>query len=236
MQEWDALHASLLYEVIELRESLGDELETWKHKPRVKGLRSPFLLKVLKTVYQYYTSIPTNTIDKMTQRYAQSYPALRNPDTQIFSEQNSAPTSTIPSSWARWRTTETARRTIFFANIINLYLNYNHNTGSQLPYYEPLDDDLILNMPLPCSEAVWAARDEASWMMAIQTDPASLALQHASDTTGSSGASLPGVTLKTVFSKYSKDQVQREFGRNVGFGDSEQLRSFIVLCACEQFA
>lgn len=46
MQQWDALHAMLLYEVLELRESLGDELEAWKHKSKVKGLRSPFLLKV----------------------------------------------------------------------------------------------------------------------------------------------------------------------------------------------
>jgi hypothetical protein len=36
----------LLYEVLELRESIGDELEAWKHKPKVKGLRAPFLLKV----------------------------------------------------------------------------------------------------------------------------------------------------------------------------------------------
>lgn len=46
VQQWDALHAMLLYEVLELRESFGDELETWKHKSKLKGLRSPFLLKV----------------------------------------------------------------------------------------------------------------------------------------------------------------------------------------------
>jgi hypothetical protein len=46
IHQWDALHALLLYEILELRESLDEEFEDWKHKPRVKGLRSPFLLKV----------------------------------------------------------------------------------------------------------------------------------------------------------------------------------------------
>ena len=170
----------------------------------------------------------------MTQCYARSYPAIRNPDVKIFSDPSSAPTSTIASSWARWRITETARRTIFFANIVNFYINHNHNTGQQLPYYESLDDDLVLNMPLPCSEAAWTARDEPSWMMSIQTDPSPLAL-HLASQMSPSGGPLPEVTLKTIFSKYNKDYIQREFGRVVGFGDSDKLRSLIILCACEQF-
>ena len=46
MQQWDALHAMLVYEDLDLRESIRDESEAWKHNPQVKGLRSPFLLKV----------------------------------------------------------------------------------------------------------------------------------------------------------------------------------------------
>lgn len=46
MQQWDALHAMLIYEILDLRESIRDEPEGWKHNPRVQGLRSPFLLKV----------------------------------------------------------------------------------------------------------------------------------------------------------------------------------------------
>lgn len=47
MQQWDALHAMLIYETLELRENISSESKDWKHSPRPKGLGSPFLLKVL---------------------------------------------------------------------------------------------------------------------------------------------------------------------------------------------
>lgn len=170
----------------------------------------------------------------MTQCYAKSYPEIRNPDIKVFSDPNSAPTSTVSSPWARWRITETARRTIFFANIVNFYINHNNTTGQQLPYYEPLDDELILNMPLPCSHATWVARDEPEWMIAMQTQPSPLVLHFASELSPGRDI-LPEVTLKTILSKYTKDYILREFGRNIGFGDSDKLRSLIILCASEQF-
>jgi hypothetical protein len=46
MQQWDGLHAMLIYESLEMRESIGDESEPWKLTPQVKGLGSHFLLKV----------------------------------------------------------------------------------------------------------------------------------------------------------------------------------------------
>jgi hypothetical protein len=42
MQQWDALHAMLIYKILELSESFRDEPEAWKVNPQVKGLRSPF--------------------------------------------------------------------------------------------------------------------------------------------------------------------------------------------------
>ncbi|PVH91552.1 hypothetical protein DM02DRAFT_636054 [Periconia macrospinosa] len=215
MQQWDALHAMLLYEVLELRESLADELEAWKHRSKVKGLRSPFLLK-------------------MTQCYARSYPQISNPDITVFSNPDSAPTSTISSPWARWKITETARRTVFLANIVNFYINHNNATGKQLPYYEPLDDDLILGMPLPCSHAAWIARDESEWVTAMQTPPPLPALHHVSKNSPE-WDTIPDVTLKTILSKYTKDYIHSEFGRIAGFSDSDKLRAFIILCATEQF-
>lgn len=166
-------------------------------------------------------------ISQMTHCYAQSYPEILNPDVKVFSDPSSAPTSTISSPWARWKITETARRTIFFANIVNYYINHNSTTKQQLPYYEPLDNELILNMPLPCSHAAWVAQDEQEWMNAIQTPPSPLALL-GQDT-------LPGVSLKIILSKYTKDYVQRELGGTIGFGNSDQLRSLVILCASEQF-
>jgi hypothetical protein len=53
MQQWDALHAMMIYESLELREIIGDESEGWKHNPRAKGLGSPFLLKVRLSFYPF---------------------------------------------------------------------------------------------------------------------------------------------------------------------------------------
>jgi hypothetical protein len=171
----------------------------------------------------------------MTQCYAKLFPEIRNPDIKVFSNPSSAPTSTVASPWARWRITETARRTIFFANIVNFYINHNHSTGKQLPYYEPLDDDLISNMPLPCSDAAWTARDESEWMVTMQVQPSPLALLLAPELTPEQGSILE-VTLNTIFSKYTKDFIRREFGGNLGFGNSEKLANLIILCASEQYS
>jgi hypothetical protein len=46
MQQWDALHAMALYELLELRDTAGEDREDWKLRPRVLGLRFPFILKV----------------------------------------------------------------------------------------------------------------------------------------------------------------------------------------------
>ncbi|KAF7558096.1 hypothetical protein G7Z17_g24 [Cylindrodendrum hubeiense] len=211
MQRWDALHAMLIYEILELRESISDESEAWKHNPRVNRLGSPLLLKMIKL-------------------YLTSYPEIRNPDINVFSEQKSCPCPAATSTWARWRITETARRTIFFANIINFYSNRDHSTGEQFLFYEPLDDDLILNMPLPCNQAAWWARNEQEWRLAMErpatpkhhlgaTDP--LLLSHTS--------------LNTLVSNGSKEAIQAQIGTNVGFGDSDELRNLIILSASEQF-
>ncbi|KUJ08297.1 uncharacterized protein LY89DRAFT_630150 [Mollisia scopiformis] len=199
MQQWDALHAMLIYEILELRESLREEPETWKHDPRVQGLRSPFLLK-------------------MTQTYLRSYPEIQNPDIDAFSNPSSAPCSAATTVWARWRITETARRTIFFTNILNFYSNRDHTTGRQMPYYESLNDDLILHMPLPCSQASWSARNEEDWRVAIEQEFRT------------------EIFLRDVLARYTKEQIQVKFGTSVGFGSSDELRGLIVLCAREQFA
>jgi hypothetical protein len=46
MQQWDALHSMLIFVLLDMREIIGDESEGWKLTPPVKGLGSPFLLKV----------------------------------------------------------------------------------------------------------------------------------------------------------------------------------------------
>ncbi|KAH8585439.1 hypothetical protein B0O99DRAFT_587368 [Bisporella sp. PMI_857] len=217
MQKWDALHAMLIYEIVELRESISDESEEWMHNPRVKGLGSPFLLK-------------------MTEIYCRSYPEIRNPDYNVFSDPHSSPCSAATTSWARWRITETARRTVFFANILNFYSNRNHNTGKQLAYYEPLNDDLILNMPLPCSQAAWAARTKEDWKFAMMKHPTSASHLLSSFNNPGCEAISSEMFLKNILSQFSKEYLQIEIGTSVGFGNSDELRRLIILCATEQFA
>ncbi|KFY95108.1 hypothetical protein V498_03517 [Pseudogymnoascus sp. VKM F-4517 (FW-2822)] len=217
MEKWDALHAMLIYEALDLKESIGgDSTMNWSHTPRVTGLGSPFLVK-------------------MTECYSESYPELRNPNISVFSDPSSLPDSEHTSTWSRWRTTETARRTIFFANILNFYTNRDHSTRKQSPYYKPLNDELILNMPLPCTEAAWLARTEEDWSTAINEHQ--LVLNHVSAATDSPGyEALSAETfLNTILSKYTKETLQAEAGTNVGFDDSDQLRHLIIFSASEQF-
>lgn len=46
MQQWDAVHAMSIYESLELGERIDDESGAWKLRPPIKGLGSPFFLKV----------------------------------------------------------------------------------------------------------------------------------------------------------------------------------------------
>lgn len=46
MQKWDALHSMLIFVCMDMKYIIGDESEGWKLTPPVKGLGSPFLLKV----------------------------------------------------------------------------------------------------------------------------------------------------------------------------------------------
>ncbi|EXJ77341.1 hypothetical protein A1O3_09567 [Capronia epimyces CBS 606.96] len=217
MEQWDALHAMLVYEVVDLRASLMEATEKWSHKAPVKGLRSPFLLK-------------------MTNSYLGHYPQIRNPDVGVFSDPNSNPCPAATSAWARWRITETARRTVFFANIVNFYGNRDHQTGKQTPYYEPLNDDLVLNMPLPCNEAAWSARNEEDWRLAIDSlPPLASRLSSSCNSLGCETVSSE-ISLKSIFSKFPKEHLQAELGTKAGFGDSDEFRALIVLCASEQFA
>jgi hypothetical protein len=170
----------------------------------------------------------------MTGVYAKSYSQIHNPDVSVFTDPSSSPCIAATSQWARWRITETARRTIFFANMLNYYSNRDHNTGKQLPYYEPLNDDLILNMPLPCSHAAWVARDEEEWNITMKNQTAS-AINTAGFNSPGCEALSSGI-LKNILSKFNKEYLQAEIGTSVGFGNSDELRGLIILCSCEQFA
>ncbi|GIJ86351.1 hypothetical protein Asppvi_005239 [Aspergillus pseudoviridinutans] len=223
MEQWDALHAMLLYEILEMGIASVDESESWRRKRSTKGLKSPFL-------------------SKMTQCFSRSY--LETHDTALLPPADAD--TDAPDSWVKWAVAETARRTIFLANIVNFFSNRDLNCGRQSPYYEPLNDELIMNMPLPCDQALWSARTEDEWRKVAPASPISPGITDAFSTLGATGGAIPvgeqllnhqqQPSLKTLLSKFAKDDLRANCVTNAGFADSNELRSFIILCALEQFA
>src|ERR1051326_3163212 len=83
--------------------------------------------------------------------------------------------SSNESSWRRWILAETVRRTLFLTNIIN---TLSCRTTKQNPYfYETLDDNLILDMPLPAPDSLWKAKSADEWALAKRTLAAEKAWQ-----------------------------------------------------------
>lgn len=128
-----------------------------------------------------------------------------------------SPTESSPS-WPECTVSETARRTIFLANIVNFLSNHDVETGLQSPYYEPLGDEMMLAMRLPCADATWQAGTEEQWMESLSGEVGTSA--------GSLGELLSGCT---------KEEIRRQYEGSMGFGSSLALKSFIVVCGLEQF-
>ena len=177
---------------------------------------------------------------QMTQYFAKSYPEIRNPDPRVFFDNAATMNSPGKSSWHKWMITETARRTIFLAHIVNFFCNRDLKSAQQSPYYEPLDNNLIVNMPLPCSHRLWSARTEDEWTRLImQQNEASTSARdsifgfnHPLPELPSLGISQP--TVKSVLSKVTKDHLQMNVAsQSVGFSDSDELRRFFILCVLE---
>ncbi|OJI95794.1 hypothetical protein ASPVEDRAFT_77576 [Aspergillus versicolor CBS 583.65] len=198
MEQWDALHAMLLYEILDL--SPVEEGIRWKQRPR--GLvKTSFLARMAR---------------EYSEKYVETYDASLLPS---------------PGTWTKWVVAESARRTVFLANIVNFLSKRDSQSKKLSVNYQPLGDELILNMPLPCSQTLWAARTEEEWEQAIATapkhnDPFSIFMDN-EDTSQ--------LSLRSLFSIMSEDDLRVRAQSTAGFGDSDQLRAFIVLCALEQF-
>ena len=77
--------------------------------------------------------------------------------------------NSTPFDWTRWTFVETLRRTIFFVQIINVV---STRLQKQDPFfYEALDDDLILEMPLPAAAPLWEANQEQQWLSVRSKQP-----------------------------------------------------------------
>lgn len=137
-----------------------------------------------------------------------------------------------PSAWLTWAVGETSRRIIFLAHIVNYLATRDAKTGETDPYYEPLDDEMIWNMPLPCSAAAWNAQTEQEWLSVLQK-------QDTNFVTDSQSVLLSEVfkhepTIKVLITKFTKDHIRSQFAGNIGFQDSESFRNLVVRCALKQ--
>ncbi|KAL4985601.1 hypothetical protein BDW68DRAFT_198629 [Aspergillus falconensis] len=67
-------------------------------------------------------------------------------------------------NWERWKFAESLRRNIFFANIINILGARAGKLNSA--YFEPLDDEVVFNLPLPAPECMWRSCSLREWLEA----------------------------------------------------------------------
>ncbi|KAJ5606620.1 hypothetical protein N7510_009401 [Penicillium lagena] len=208
MRQWDALHAMLVYEILELNASLQQETESWKQKPNAKGLKSPFLAKMTK----YYTRCH-----------------LEDPSEDLLAPLGVSPMQTFE----QWRVAETSRRTIFLAHIVHFLSNYDFKSGKQSIYYEPLDDNMLRNLPLPSSHTLWTARNEQEWSYTMEFQQNNIPPM-TTDPSASHSVGVAGMTLQHLLSKFNKEFLRTSFTRSPGLGGSDELRDLIVLCALEQ--
>lgn len=208
MHQWDALHAMLVYSILELRASLAEGNDSWKQKSYSKGLKAPFLVKMTRDFIQSHT-LPGGNLT------AQAHIPIQ--------------------SFQQWTTTETARRTVFLANIVHFLSNHDPETGETSPFYEPLDDELVLNMPLPSANTVWAARTEHEWRLAMK-DHETASSPDDEDLSSKLHPAQRGLTLGYLLSEYSHETLHHCLGFDYGLGSTDELRKFVVLCALKQFS
>lgn len=169
----------------------------------------------------------------MTRRFCRSHPEAVDPSAAMTTDavMRYAP---APSAWLTWLVGETSRRMVFLAHIVNYFATRDGKTGEVSPYYEPLDDETILNMPLPCSPAAWKARTEQEWLCVLQK-------QNSNFVTESHSVSLLEVfahepTIRSLMAKFTKDHIRSQFAGNMGFQDTESFRNLVVHCALEQLS
>jgi hypothetical protein len=186
-------------------------------------------------LFPYRSQVDLINTPQMTRTYIVPYLQIRSPDLNAFSERKSTPCSPTTTTWGRWRTTETTRRTVFIVNMVNFLTHFDPKTRKTSPYYEPLSDDLILNMPLPCSQAAWLAYEAESCILAMKNHQPWMNYTSRDADHSTTEALSRETSLSAILSEYSKERIQAAIGPQVGLGNSDDLRRLIILCATEQF-
>lgn len=167
----------------------------------------------------------------MTRRFCQSHPEATDPSAEM-NRDSLIRYASAPSAWMTWLVAETARRTVFLAHIVNYFATKDPKTGEVSPYYEPLNDEMICNMPLPCSSAAWKARTEQEWLNVLRKENKLMATDGQSILLSELFRNEP--TISSLLSKFTKEHLRLQFSRNIGLDDSDSLRNLIIHCALEQ--
>lgn len=68
------------------------------------------------------------------------------------------------NDWNQWKFMESLRRNFFFVHIINILESKTQKLNEN--YFEPLNDNMILRLPLPAPERMWRACSAEEWMLA----------------------------------------------------------------------
>ncbi|KAL3487795.1 hypothetical protein BJX62DRAFT_240634 [Aspergillus germanicus] len=153
-----AVHAVCIYQILGL---FGDNFLPAAIKATA-NMKS--ILDQRRTDCERQAELHSSFLLKMTRRLYQHYrPAIEtNHDDEL--------------NWERWKFSESIRRNIFFANIINI-LGARAGKMNGV-YFEPLDDDVILNLTLPAPECMWRACSLREWLdareHALRMSPAPL--------------------------------------------------------------
>lgn len=211
MQQWDSLHAMMVYEILGLKVASSSAKAPWKFSLHRKGAQASFLVKMTRDFIRSHT---------------------KNSESIIFWASDFD-----VQSRESWSVLETARRTVFLANIVNFLTSIEPDTGKMFPYYEPLDDELILDMPLPCSHALWDTRIEEDWrQIAEYSKCAGGAGPDRDDLFMTTFCVRPDChTLRQMFANLSKKHLETFLLANPGFDGSDGFRSFVIRCALQQF-
>ncbi|KAL3464805.1 hypothetical protein BJX64DRAFT_78487 [Aspergillus heterothallicus] len=143
-----AVHAVCVYQVLGL---FGDNFlpASIKATPVMKSI-----LDQRRIHCERQAELHSSFILKMTRRLYKHYRPLI--ETTHDAELN----------WERWKFTESMRRNIFFAHIINVLGSSAGNLNGT--YFEPLDDDVVLSLPLPAPDCMWRACSLREWLEARQ--------------------------------------------------------------------
>lgn len=156
------LHAMIVYQ------ALGLFSESTK-QTRDGELHQPFLLKVcVSDLLPTYFASATTAFRRLTLNINRQQ-MVRKVAQKYRKDLVHDPTSPTTPGWRQWSFTETLRRTIFLAHAINVL---SARLEKQDPFfYEALDSDLVLDMPLPAPAALWEAATEGHWLSARASVP-----------------------------------------------------------------